>query len=151
MKLSTLVFAACSGAALIGGLVSCVPSTPECAPLRPLLVMALVYPINGATAVPDAPGTLVFTFEAGPTLQNARAVLTPGSGPPVVSGPQGPVPSPLPTPNASPTPGQRLVAFAISPLAAATTYQVSFDGTYTTTGFCGGTFPIVGTGGFTTQ
>ena len=152
MKLAAAVFGACTGIALIAGLASCVPARHiACASAVPIQEMVLVYPVDGATGVPDSPGTLVFSFPNGPVLSGAKAALTPSGGQPIVSGPQGPVPSPLPAPNTSPSPGTRLVAFPISPLTTATTYQLSFQGSYTTTGICGGTFPLAGTGDFTTR
>jgi hypothetical protein len=114
--------------------------------------LTLVYPIDLATAVPDSPASIVFE-QTDPTavLNSARLVLMPPSGPAVISGPAGPAPSPLPTPNASPAAGATLVGFTVPALAAATTYLVSFQGTVTQTGLCAGTFPIGGTGSFTTQ
>ena len=123
-----------------------------CTPVQEL-TFSLVYPIDFATAVPDAPAPIVFQQnDPAAVLNGARLVLTPPSGPAVMSGPPGSAPSPLPTPHASPAPGTKLVGFVVPTLSSGTNYSVSFKGTYTVTGgFCPGTFPISSSGSFTTK
>src|SRR5450755_3814015 len=102
---------------------ACIAALPACQWVNPCPSLflavdyALVYPINGATSVPDAPGTIVLSQIPTLNPMGPRLVLIPIlSGPSVVSGPPVPVPSPLPTPHDSPIP--KLVAFSVPTLAA---------------------------------
>jgi hypothetical protein len=131
---------------------ACFAALPACQWVNPCpsLFLAvdytLVYPINGATSVPDAPGTIVLSQLPSLNPTGPRLVLIPlVSGPSIVSGPPVPVPSPLPTPHDSPRP--TLVAFAVPALAARTAYRVSFRGTQGTSCIN----PLVGSGSFTTK
>jgi|SRR5450755_969056 len=136
------------GAIFVG---ACLAALPACRSANPCFGVflaidyQLVYPINAATSVPDSPQAIVFTEIPGLEPIGPRLVLTPSSGPPVISGPPVPVPSPLPTPHGSPVP--KLVAFSVPTLSAGTMYQVSFRGTQA--GGCN--FSLVGTGSFTTK
>jgi len=145
------IFVITVGLALVAG-TSCTKSVIACTSAIQSPTFVLVYPINGATSVPDAPTSIVFERDPGALLSGAQLVLTPPSGPPVVSGSMGPAPSPLPTPNASPAPGAILAGFTVPALAAGTLYKVSFNGTYVADlAPCLGQNPITGTGSFTTQ
>ncbi len=149
--MSRFIFIIMVGLALAAG-TSCAKSVIACASTARPEALVLVYPINGATSVPDAPTSIVFETIPGIVFSGAQLVLTPPSGPPIVSGPMGPAPSPLPTPNASPPPGALLVGFTVPALAAGTLYRVSFNGTYVTgPGPCSGQFPITAIGSFTTK
>ncbi len=145
------IFAITAGLALIAG-TSCTKSVnAACTPFtRP--TFKLVYPVDGATSVPDAPTSIVFEKNQGIFTSGAQLVLTPPSGPLVVSGPMGSAPSPLPTPHASASPGTILVGFTVPALAAGTLYNVSFNGTYVADlAPCLNSSPITGAGSFTTQ
>ena len=154
MNRSLTVLALSSAVALVVGFSSCAPVAHSACQLVPALGMASVYPVNGATAVPDSPGMIVFAQGVPQAVLsgNVRLVLTPGSGSPIY-GTRGQVPSPLPTPNSSPSPGSTLVAFNVASLSPATTYTITFQGSATNTGGCGGpgTAPIIGGERFTTQ
>lgn len=112
------LFAACSGLAVLalagcgGGSAALSSETAGCAAL---FVNAMVYPTNGATNVPDS-FTLVLAqnFPGGIRLQPDGGAL----GAPL---PSAPIPSPLPTPHSSLTPG---VAFASGALQPKTRYSV---------------------------
>lgn len=118
--------------------------------LPPPVTVSLVYPIDGATAVPDNPGSIVFQKPTGGAQSGVQLVLTPPAGPQIMATP-GPVPSPLPTPNTPPSPGDGLLAFPVPALAAATTYEASVRGTVTFPGELCGPSGISGGGSFTTR
>jgi hypothetical protein len=124
----------------------------SCTAPPPPTALVVVYPINGATSVPDSPQSIVFAqyTTCHVTLAGLQLVLTPASGPPILASP-GPAPSPLPTPNTPPPAGTTLVGFVVPTLAAATTYQASFNGTETVQGSMCGPFGIQGGSRFTTQ
>jgi hypothetical protein len=113
----TVFLAACTG----GG---------ENADLQPTIcpqfvaLKTLVYPAPGSTKIPDALGSVVIS---GPSTQLSLQPSTAGQAPIVVAT-TGPVPSPLPSPNAPPASGT--IAFPVGTLAPATTYSVTVqDGT----------------------
>jgi hypothetical protein len=145
------VFAITAGLALIAG-TSCTKSViAACTPFTGP-TFRLVYPVDGATSVPDAPTSIVFEKDQGIFTSGAQLVLTPPTGPSIVSGPIGQAPSPLPTPNSSPSPGTIIVGFTVPALAAGTLYKVSFNGTYVADlEPCLGSSPITGAGSFTTH
>jgi len=111
--------------------------------------LVAVYPVNGATSVPDAPQSIVFARFRNVPLTGLKLVLTPPSGSAIIAAP-GPAPSPLPTPNTPPPAGTTLVGFAVPPLAAATTYQATFKGVEDPNSVCG-PGAVVGSSSFTTQ
>lgn len=149
MRLSICALFGCVGLALMAG---CFPLARNAPCATPGYGASFVYPIDNATAVPDAPQAVVVqTNFRGGAFSGLQLVLTPPSGPPIVAD-VGPVPSPLPTPNSSPSPGAALIAFSVPTLAPATTYTASFNGTVTFVGaICPGPFGISGPGSFTTQ
>ena len=105
-----------------------------CAPTARVAEFFQVYPIPNATGVPDAPQAIVFAqLVPSGQLSGVQLVLAPPTGPPLVAGPIGPAPSPLPTPNQTPGPGGmvQFVGFSVPKLSPATTYQVMLTGTDT--------------------
>ena len=121
-----LVLAACGGGA----------STPSPGPVPcPLGVGAdalpmppdLLYPIPGATGVPDGHFTLVVGYSfTPPPMQIVTAI---GGMPALSSNAWGPPPSPMPSPAATPrSSSEVLYSLAVPALAAHTTYnaQVTF-------------------------
>jgi hypothetical protein len=119
---------AAAAAALAGCSVSTTPAPqPTCAPPAPvpLQIADLVYPIPGATRVPPGIGLLVF-FGFGDLAPGTSIRLSDAAGM-VPVGSVTAAPSPLPTPNATPS-GQNSQQFAAVPiprLAPATTYTVA--------------------------
>lgn len=92
------------------------PGIPCAVPLPP---PAMLYPMNGATNVPDGNFTLVYAFIYGKSVSLVPATATlPVSVVPTA------VPSPLPSPAATPEPGHVPVAFAVPSLQSHTTYSV---------------------------
>ncbi len=117
--LAALVAACGGGAAAPSPTPTICPEFPVPAP------PTLIYPISGATGVPDGNFTLVIASFNSATPP--PAVLVPASGgTSVTSGPPGPAPSPIPTPAATPQPGQTTYGLAIGALAPGTTYNVTF-------------------------
>ena len=121
-----LALAACGGASS--------PSSPSPVPC-PLAAGAyaipappdLLYPIPGATGVPDGNFTLVVGYSTTPPALQ----LVTGSGgiPTLSSNAWGPAPSPLPSPAATPrSSSETLYGLSVPGLAAHTTYtaQVTF-------------------------
>lgn len=106
-----------------------------------IVLKTLVYPAPGSTNVPDALGSVVISGAGTQiTLQPASSAQAP-----IVVETTGPVPSPLPSPNAQPK--GPLVAFPVGTLAPASTYYVVVqDGT----GPCPEAQPT-NVGSFTTQ
>jgi hypothetical protein len=138
------------GASLLA-LPACVKPVIAACTAVPFVPFQDVYPIDGATSVPDSPQSIVVAQILNPAISGLQVVLTPPSGPAIVANP-GPAPSPLPTPFASPPPGDPLIGFSVPALAAGTTYQVTFNGTTTFTGgLCPGTYGIFKKFSFTTK
>jgi hypothetical protein len=107
----------------------------------------LIYPINGATDVQDA-GNIIIVGNDAFASPWATLTLTPASGgAPTVSTQIVAVPSPVPDPHATFTPGSA-TAFHIPALAPQTTYRV--DASYPQTPSpCGS--DLAPAGSFTTQ
>jgi hypothetical protein len=104
----------------------------------------MIYPIPGATGVPDGQFTLVVSFAPPGSITLASGATTLG---PLASAP---VPSPLPTPNATPSPSsaQTYAGFAVSgALSSAATYTVT--DTMPAVANCPATSQTIGS--FTTQ
>jgi hypothetical protein len=101
-------------------------------PPLPIPELILLYPAPGATGVPDAIDSLVFSGNGedyfGPTTIALTTMSTDGAVSVVAQGTPGPAPSPLPSPLATPsglgidTPNSGLPVPTLSP---ATTYSVS--------------------------
>ena len=134
---------------IVAGSASAIPSpTPTATasvPSCPLQFAApqMLYPIPGASGVPDGPQTFVFT--AIPQT-GVIALLTDPAGDTFRSAAFSAPPSPLPSPLASPPSGATLAGAAVPALAPATTYRVTFQDA----GPC--TSPIAGSAGsFTTK
>jgi hypothetical protein len=121
----------------------------SCPPVPLTTALVVVYPINGATSVPDSPQSIVFAQYPNVVLSGLKLVLTPPSGPPILAIP-GSAPSPLPTPNTPPPAGTTLVGFSVPTLAAATTYHATFNGVENPGSICGQS-AIRGGSSFTTQ
>lgn len=89
---------------------------------------ALIYPLPGASAIPDASVTVVVAAasNASPLTQAPTLV---GSGGATVLASRSFVtpPSPLPSPHAAVVSGDTLYAFTYSALAAQTSYTVEFE------------------------
>jgi hypothetical protein len=81
----------------------------------------LVYPMPGATGVPDGNFTMVVSFK--PVLPITLVGNTAVVGPLVPAM----VPNPLPTPLATPRPAGHQAAYAVGPLAPATTYTLTMN------------------------
>jgi hypothetical protein len=133
--------AGCSGTGNFGGGYAC-----------PALAMAppqLLYPIPGASEVPDAAGIFVFGANpSSPTAKTAVVLSGPGSATTTLGPLLTPVPTPLPSPTASPSWSTEEVTYVShAALAANTTFSVSFKDTET--GPC--VIPIYGSYEFTTQ
>ena len=110
--------------ALIGLLAACgggnaVPrKLVQCGPVgQP--AATLLYPLDGATNVPDGNFTMVMSFDYG------LVSLTTADGTPVSMLGHVAVPSPLPSPSATAEPGFTPYALSIPPLQSHTTYTVS--------------------------
>ena len=116
LGLVAAVFAACSGN---GPAVSCNPG--------PLLAPpVLLYPIPGATGVPDSPGYLVVA-NVGPASGSLYLYPQPqGTSPGIAAQALGPVPSPAPSPAASAPANSTPLAAIIVSLPAGTKYNVQF-------------------------
>jgi hypothetical protein len=143
---ATLIFGAC-----LAALPACVKPVIAACTAVPFVPFQDVYPIDGATSVPDSPQSIVVAQILNPAISGLQLVLTPPSGPAIVANP-GPAPSPLPTPFASPPAGAPLIGFSVPALAAGTTYQITFNGTETVTGgFCPGMYGISNRFSFTTK
>lgn len=107
-------------------LAACGGSTPnEGGPIRvircpvPVPPPTMLYPMNGATNVPDGNFTLVYAFIYGTSVS-----LVPATATLPVAVVRTAVPSPLPSPAATPEPGHAPVAFAVPPLQSHMTYKV---------------------------
>ena len=115
----------CLIVALIGLLSACGGSNADprklvqCGPIgQP--AATLLYPIDGATNVPDGNFTMVMSFDYG-----FVSLATANGGTPVsMSGPVA-VPSPFPSPSATAEPGFTPYALSIPVLQSHTTYTVS--------------------------
>ena len=119
--LSGSALVACGGGGTVASrLATCGPPPPS-APPR----LLLIYPVPGATEVPDALGEAVFL---GP--YSLVAVEISSSGGSIPLGAPTVAPSPLPTPNAVPTnygPGSApFIAVPVPTLSPATTYTVNY-------------------------
>lgn len=138
LALVAVALAACSGggATTPPGAICNVPailSAPE----------YLVYPAPGSTKIPDNVQTIVLS------RFTAKVTLIPPAGTPVVTTSPTPVPSPIPSPNAAQQ-HPAGAAFSVSPLAAATTYQVWAQDVTVATPCVAVTAPTL-LGSFTTQ
>jgi hypothetical protein len=141
-------------AGLIGGIALALALGCSSSPITPSPIVCngvaipafqLLYPIPGATAVPTAAGSLVF---AGAPDSSITVSLT-ATGAPFTLGALVAAPSPLPSPLATPSPSVSALSSApYPPLAAATTYAVSY-GLTATDGPCGNV--RIAAGSFTTQ
>ncbi|MBV8245842.1 MAG: hypothetical protein JOZ38_07975 [Candidatus Eremiobacteraeota bacterium] len=113
-------FTACSGSSTNNS-----TTTPAC---NPGTNVAMIYPIPGATGVPDALGYVVLDVSGSTGLgTNWNLFLAPTNSSTVVStsGLSVTAPSPAPTPSSAPGYSPGTVEFAAtSALAPATTYQV---------------------------
>ena len=126
-----------------------VPACPTCAGGCPTLYpIALVFPVPGATGVPDAFGQVL--VRGGFTLNGSASVsLGPAAGPfvPVtISAPSTPLPSPIATPAS--VSGYPLAGASVPVLSPHTTYTVDFTQAGISPG-CGPTSIFLGS--FTTQ
>jgi hypothetical protein len=90
---------------------------PPCGP-NGLPPATLLYPINGATNVPDGNFSMVMSFQYG------FVSLAPANGGTPVSVSPTAVPSPLPSPSATPEPGFTPYAVSVTALQSGTTYTV---------------------------
>lgn len=128
--------AGCSGTS--GGGYAC--------PALALVGPRLLYPIPGATGIPDGAGIFVFD---GSTLSSAAVVLTASGLPTQALGNlKAPVPTPIPSPIATPFSGaDKLTYVSHGSLTANTTFQISFVNQ--ANGSC--IVPIGGSYNFTTQ
>ena len=134
---------------------TCPPPSPVPTPLPPVLI----YPVPGASAVPDNLSAVVFAGSYDGTYGPGYYTLTASTGTPVPVGTPTAAPSPLPTPAATLPPNYVAdrIAYTALPitgtLAAATTYTFG----YTQTDYNGSNPPICRTvnsftvGTFTTQ
>lgn len=129
--LAASIFAACSSTGSTS--VQCPAAGTVVAP------PTMLYPVSGATGVPDGNFTLVLSAAYGQTL-----TLSPGNATLASAS----VPNPLPTPNATPPPGSTPVGFAVGVLSAHTTYTIYGNFASTMSG-CPGISAAVGS--FTTQ
>jgi hypothetical protein len=134
---SALLAAGCSQST--SGFVAC-PYSPEVA----LLPTMMLYPIPGATNVPDDVGIVIYAGYSGAgTISLAKN----GAAPRVRAVPT-PVPNPLPVPIASPVDGDvPTFAAAFPSLDPASTYTVTFNSGQS--GACAN--PKTNLGSFSTQ
>jgi hypothetical protein len=111
-----------------------------------------IYPIDNATAVPDAVNVVVLQQNVPSNLlSGVQLQLTPVSSvSPLPPATPGPAPSPIPTPNTALTPGAPVLGFGVSVLAPATTYRMEIRGSYNGGNVCG-PLSIAPAGYFTTQ
>ncbi len=87
----------------------------------------LIYPMPGATAIPDAGVTVVVAAPSSNAPLTIAPALSPMSGPGIVSsGSFVAIPNPLPTPHLTVPTGDVLYAFTYTALAAHMTYTVVF-------------------------
>ena len=133
--LSIALLAGCGGAVASLRQVQC--GAYGSLPVPPVML----YPVANATGVPDGNFTLVLSSTYGNGLflsstGNANLALATAA-----------VPSPLPSPNATPPPGSTPAGFSVGTLAAHTTYTVA--ATFTQPAGCPNVTGDVGS--FTTQ
>ena len=117
----------------------------------PIPALAMVYPEPGATNVPDALSTIVFSGE--PAADDEMSIeLSIGDQKIASTGTFGPAPSPLPSPAGTPLPGEppSYFAIAVNSLSPHTTYDVTYQYTLPGSGQCAGTVNLP-EGSFTTQ
>ena len=89
---------------------------------------ALIYPLPGASAIPDASVTVVVAAESNAITLTKAPTLVGSVGSPVLASRSFVTPpSPLPSPHAVVYPNEILYAFTYSALAVHTTYTVEFD------------------------
>ena len=114
---AALLAAGCSQST--SGFIAC-PYSPEVA----LLPTMLLYPIPGATSVPDDIGIVIYAgYDGAGTITLAKTAAGPK-----VHAVATAVPSPLPSPIASPVDGDvPTFAAAFPPLDPASTYAVTFN------------------------
>jgi hypothetical protein len=128
------------------GLCGCAASGAACPQSLPIAPapLTMIYPMNGATNVPDGNFTLVVAYTTTPPMQ----LTISGGSSSVTAGPWGPAPSPLPSPATSPPSGQQLFGASVGPLQSRTTYSAYY--TQALIGPCA-TTEILQVGSFTTQ
>ena len=108
------VLAACGGNGPAG---TCNPGPLLAAPV-------LLYPIPGATGVPDSPGYLVVA-NVGPA-SGSLYLIPPSGGSGIAAQALAPVPSPAPSPAASAPANSTSLAASIPTLTGGTAYTVKF-------------------------
>jgi hypothetical protein len=111
----------------------------------------MVYPVPGATNVPDSLSTLVFAGQplSGPS-GSPSIELSVGDTQLATISAFGAAPSPLPSPAVSPLPAGPYESISIPSLSPHTTYSVTYQYTFPGSGECAGTVNMP-MGNFTTQ
>jgi hypothetical protein len=114
--------------------------------------LSMVYPKPGATNVPDSLSTIVFSGQPNTGGGVPSIELSIGDQRVTSIGTFGAAPSPLPSPAATPVPGQppSYVAVTVNSLSPHTTYDVTYQYTFPGSGQCAGTVNMA-EGSFTTQ
>lgn len=109
----------CNGAAsLIRSAITC-PSAPP---------PQVLYPMSGATGVPDGAFTMVVAYPLNPsTLWNPPQFVAAGGSSSISGGSYGAAPNPLPSPIATPgSLGDQKFGVAVPPLQSGTKYSIAF-------------------------
>lgn len=114
-----IVLAGCNAA---GSLIRSVVACPSAAPPQ------LLYPMNGAAAVPDGSFTMVVAYPLNPSaLWSPPQFVANGSASGISGGAYGAAPNPLPSPIATPSGlGNQNFGVAVPALQSGTMYEVVF-------------------------
>lgn len=134
---------------------TCPPPSPVPTPLHPVLI----YPMPGATAVPDNLAAVIFAGTYDATYGPGYYTLTASTGSPVPVGTPTTAPSPLPSPAASLPPDYVAdrIPYTALPIAASLSAATTYTFAFTETGYNAGNPPVCRTvnsysvGSFTTQ